>query len=261
MSTVTSSIIGDMVDGHMHCNSNSDFGTTSTTALRNTANGIISMPESPLDLHYAFRNDYQVDITTVQDQSTPGFTLYNNPSYFSATPGTTNYNDYSSLSSTTPPNEVAANYAAYSTNLSYSGLMSNDTIIDSVAAACTPFIDSYSHGTVNINSALFDGSHDDDINGLQINSMATDKNLPDLNSLLEADSVQQITAVDDVLDKLHPTANTEDANLLLELNGNDVKATDTPNNAVRSENDNEFTFTASATDDFVPTCIDESVPV
>lgn len=263
MSTVTSSGVGDMVDGHMHCNNNSDFATTSATALRNTANGIISMPESPLDLHYAFRNDYQVDIASAQDQSTPGFTLYNNPSYFSSTTGTANFNDYSSLSSTTPPNEIAPNYAAYSTNLSYTGLMSNDTIINNVSAACAPFIDSYGHAgsAVNLNSALLDGTHDPDINVLQINSIPNDKNLPDLNSLLDGDSGQQIVAVDDVLAKLQPTTSVDDVNLLLELNGNDEKAIVTADSVLQNGNENEFTFTSSATAEFIPTAIDESVPV
>lgn len=266
MSTVTNSGIGDMVDGHhLHCNNNSDFGigTTSTTALRSTPNGIISMPDSPLDLHYAFRNDYQVDISTVQDQSTPGFTMYNNPSYFSSPSGTVNFNDYSSLSSITQPND-ASNYAAYSTNLSYSGLMSNDTIINNVSTACVPFIDSYGHhdgSAVNINSALLDGSsHDADINVLQINSIPTDKNLPDLNSLLDGDSA----AVDEVLCKLQPTTNVDDVNLLLELNENDGKAIATPHNVLQNGNENEFTFTNSATGEFIPTSIesiDESVPV
>lgn len=263
MSTVTSTI-GDMVDGHLHCNNNSDFGTISTTAQRNTANGIISMPESPLDLHFAFRNDYQVDISTVQDQSAPSFTMYSNPSYFSPTSGATNFTDYSSLSPTTQPNEIASNYADYSTNLSYSGLMSNDTILNNVTAVCAPFIESYDHdgSAVNINSALFDGSHDDDINVLQINSMPTDKNLPDLNSLLHDDSGQQIADVNEVLAKLQPTATVEDATLLLELNENDVKATAPPNHLVQNENENEFTFTNLMTSgEFVSTNIDEPPPV
>lgn len=260
MSTVTSSI-GDMVDGHMHCNNNSDFGTTSPTAHRSASNGIISMPESPLDLHYAFRNDYQVDISTVQDQTTPSFTMYSNPSYFSSTSGTTNFTDYSSLSSTTLSNEVSPNYVAYSTNLSYSGLMSNDTIIDNVTAVCAPFIESYDGNAVNINSALFDGSQDDDISVLQINSLPTEKNLPDLNSLLNVDGDQQLAAVDDVLAKLQPNSNVEDSNLLLELNENDVKVTASPNNVVQNvnENEDEYAFTNSVASEFVTKNID--VPV
>lgn len=259
MSTVTSGGIGDMVDGHMHCNNNSDFGTTSSTVLRNIPNGIISMPESPLDLHYAFRNDYQVDISTAQDQSTPSFTMYNNPSYFSSATGTTNFTDYSSLNSTTQPNEIASNYGAYSTNLSYTGLMSNDTIINNVTAACVPFIDPYGHSSsaVNINSSLLVGAHDDDINALQIN----DKNIPDLNSLLDGDSSQQISTVDDVLAKLQPTTNVEDTNLLLELNDNAGSATAQPENVLQTMNENEFTFTNPVTGEFVPTSIEESVPV
>lgn len=246
MKTVTSSNTDDMVGN------NSDLSTNSTTTTRNSANGLISMPESPLDLHYAFRNEYQVDISTVQDQSAHNFTMYSNPSYFASTSGTTNFNDYSSLSSTPQSNEIAANYVAYSSNLSYTGLLTNDTIINNVTTACAPFIDSYSQdeSVVNINSALFDGTHDDDINVLQIN----DTNIPDL---LSGDS-QQIAAVDDVLAQLQPTTSTEDSNSLLEINKNDVKATATPNNVVESiVNGSELTFTTSVSGVFAPTNIAE----
>lgn len=254
MSTATSSI-GDMVtmvDSHMHCNNNSDFGSATSTPHRNSANGMMSMPESPLDLHYAFRNDYQVDISTAQDQSTPSFTLYSNPSYFSSASGSVNFTDYSSLSSTTQPNEIAPNYLDYSTNLSYSGLMSNDAAINNVAESCAPFIETYTHDTsgVNINSALFDGSQDDDISALRINSIPLEKNSTDLDTLLRDDGERRIAPVDGDLNKPQTNSNVGDSNILLEFNeAYDKEVAALPSSVVQSEND--FVFSNTTADEFV----------
>lgn len=120
------------------------------------------MADNPLDLHFAFRSEYQVDITTAQDQSTPSYSLYGSPSFFPST-SSAPFDDFTGLAQSSQPPEITTPYSSFSNNI-YNGLLSSTSsdLIDNVAASCS-YVSSFTseNRDVSISNGLFENVHEE----------------------------------------------------------------------------------------------------
>lgn len=96
---------------------NSIVGDSSNDASRNCATG--SLVESPLDLHYAFRNDYSVDPSSASNFSL----IYPNSGYYTTTQNPAPYVDFNAMGIANQTSPLLPSYSNYSTNIPYNGLM------------------------------------------------------------------------------------------------------------------------------------------
>lgn len=81
-----------------------------------------TMVESPLDLHYAFRNDYSVDPT-----HTNYSLIYPNSGYYTTNQSTAPYVDFNAMGISNQTSSLLPSYSNYSTNIPYNGLMQPST--------------------------------------------------------------------------------------------------------------------------------------
>lgn len=141
---------GDLVDG--------SFGSDCALVNRSAP----PMADNPLDLHFAFRSEYQVDITTPQDQSTPSYSLYGSAGFFPSTPSAP-FDDFTGLAQSSQPPEITTPYSSFSNNI-YSGLLSSTSsdLIDNVAASCS-YVSSFPNENrdVSISNGLFENVHEE----------------------------------------------------------------------------------------------------
>lgn len=208
MSTVTTNgTENDPVDNN--------YGTNRSHSNQNDE----QLTDNPLDLHYAFRNDYQIDITNAQDQSTSNYSIYGNSNYFTSTTSVP-FDDFTGLAQSSQPPEITTPYTNYSNNI-FNGILTSPTndLIDNVAASCS-YVNTYTNDSqeVGITNSLFENAHKE-INVLplaptlqfdscspcrvvlnRMNHYDETKNLlestTELNNLLETDSINEITIND-----------------------------------------------------------------
>lgn len=95
---------------------NSMVGDGSDDASRNCGTG--SLAESPLDLHYAFRNDYSVDPT-----HTNYSLIFPNSGYYTTNQTTAPYVDFNAMGIQNQTSSLLPSYTNYSTNIPYNGIM------------------------------------------------------------------------------------------------------------------------------------------
>lgn len=138
---------GTAMDGHQ-------IATTSTHFISNeiddTSRNCVSMNDSPLDLHYAFRNDYSVDPLTNYSL------IYSNAGYYSnSTPAP--FVDFNAIPS----------YNNYSPSIPYNGLMNS---IHTPTTAAIPTND-----VVSSSSSYLEGANNDCVhNGTLFNQIDED---------------------------------------------------------------------------------------
>lgn len=114
-SSSSSSIAMNSLDGHQIATTNSHYSSNELDDTSRTCS-VVSMSETPLDLHYAFRNDYSVDPT----QSNYSL-MYSNASYFSNNT-TAPFVDFNAMGISTQSSLIPT-YSSYSTTIPYNGLM------------------------------------------------------------------------------------------------------------------------------------------
>lgn len=229
MSTPNNSLT-DTVDGH------SSYNTNDTNNISRNC----GVTESTLDLHYAFRNDYQMDMVD-QDRQAPSYTMYSNSSYFASTSSATAFDDFTNINATSQ-SDILPNYSNYSAAIPYAGLLGNITncsgdVLDGVTETCSNYINEYSleNHEININSALFDGSHDD-LNELPSLSTPTVSNL----NMQSIDTKDLQTTRKSIINSEYECNSKKiidsatDLNALLDENGRSVQ---TIVESVRKEND------------------------
>lgn len=88
----------------------------SDDASRNCGTG--ALVESPLDLHYAFRNDYSVDSTQANYSL-----IYPSSGYYTTNQSTAPYVDFNAMGISNQTSSLLPSYSNYSTNIPYNGLM------------------------------------------------------------------------------------------------------------------------------------------
>ncbi|XP_031618928.1 uncharacterized protein LOC116338033 [Contarinia nasturtii] len=81
---------------------------------------VTSMAETPLDLHYAFRNDYTVDPTQASYSL-----MYPNSGYYTSSAATT-FTDFNAMAISNQSSLIPS-YTNYSTNIPYNGLINGPT--------------------------------------------------------------------------------------------------------------------------------------
>lgn len=143
-------------------------------------NCVTTLAESPLDLHYAFRNDY-VDIAPSDSLQTNYPSLYGSPNYYAANSGAAF--DFAAMNANSP-STIIPNFSPYTTNIPYNGLLSNANVTvscsnDGSSTSSTSYYNSVNSDCVNLNGSLFDsnlnGSHDDSM--LSSNPMLNNKTI------------------------------------------------------------------------------------
>lgn len=144
-----------------------------------------SLSESTLDLHYAYRNDYNVNTSplTPPAPSQSNYLMYSSSPYFGAASNST-YNDYGldSTSYSAGPHTLLPSYPSFSpTTPPYmvpplEGAGIND-IMGSCVSTSSPNHSSGYSSTENGYSHLFDGTHGD-IQTPTIRSLSEDVKLP-----------------------------------------------------------------------------------
>lgn len=133
---------------------------------------VTSMAETPLDLHYAFRNDYSVDPT----QSNYSL-MYPNTSYYSSSTPTT-FTDFNAMGISNQSSLIPS-YSTYSNNIPYNSLMGTvqtpatlPIATNDAVSSCSSYISS--GGATNDcvqNGSLFDNHVTEDF--LSINQTAS----------------------------------------------------------------------------------------
>lgn len=163
----SSSVTMNSMDGHQIATTNSHY---SSNDLDDTSRncGVSSITETPLDLHYAFRNDYTVDPT----QSSYSL-MYSNANFFSNN-ATASFVDFNAMGISNQSSLIPS-YSNYSTTIPYNGLM--NTVQTSTAhttndgiSSCSNYITSGANDCLQ-NGALFDNHVTEDF--LNINQSAT----------------------------------------------------------------------------------------
>lgn len=146
----SSSSSGVAMDGHSMAATNSHF---SSNAIDDSSRNCTT--ESPLDLHYAFRNDYSVD------PAQPNYPLiYPSSSYYSTNTGAT-FVDFNAMNIANQSSLITS-YSNYSANIPYNGLAGT-------VQTSTMSMDGYM-ATVS-NGTLFDSHVNEDF--LSINQTTT----------------------------------------------------------------------------------------
>lgn len=156
---------------------NSMVGDGSDDASRNCGTG--SLVESPLDLHYAFRNDYSVDPThTNYSLIFPSSGYYTNQSAAAAAP----YVDFNAMSIPNQTSSLLPSYSNYATNIPYNGLMStaqtSTTQMPTNASNGSSYITSPLNTDCVHNGSIFD-SHvaEDFLNNINQSSSTTNSSI------------------------------------------------------------------------------------
>lgn len=124
---------------------------SSNDASRNCGSG--SLVESPLDLHYAFRNDYTADATSVNNYSL----IYPNSGYYTTSPNPASYVDFNAMGLPNQTTPLLPNYSNYSPNIPYNGLMNT---VQTPTTPIPPTICAH-------NGSIFDGHVTDDFLTIQ----------------------------------------------------------------------------------------------
>lgn len=202
---------------------NSLVGDGSDDASRSCGTG--SMVESPLDLHYAFRNDYSVDPT-----STNYSLIYPNSGYYTTNPSTAPYVDFNAMGIPNQTSSLLPSYSNYSTNIPYNGLM--NTVQPSTPTTPIPTANngsSYIPSPVNTdcahNGSIFDGHVTEDfLNNTNQSSGSSTTNSAGSNVSKETNKANHFDGkfneyVNDANKLLNVTpVITDDLNCFVELN-------------------------------------------
>lgn len=154
---------------------NAMVGDGSDDGSRNC--GTATMVESPLDLHYAFRNDYSVDPT-----HTNYSLMYPNSGYYTTNQSTAPYVDFNAMGIPNQTSSLLPSYSNYSTNIPYNGLM--NAVQPSTPTTPIPTASngsSYIPNPVNTdcvhNGSIFDGHVSEDfLNNMSQSSSSTANN-------------------------------------------------------------------------------------
>lgn len=110
-----------------------------------------SLAEPPLDLHYAFRNDYSVDPT----QSNYSL-MYPSTNYYS-TNTTPTFVDFNALGISNQAS-IIPSYTNYSTNIPYNGLMNT---VQTPTTPNTPLLTTNADGLSSCSTYITSGANDD----------------------------------------------------------------------------------------------------
>lgn len=156
-----------------------------------------SLAESPLDLHYAFRNDYSVDPTQANYSL-----MYPTSGYYSNS-ATATFVDFNAMGISNQAS-IIPSYTNYSTNIPYNGLMNT---VQTPTTPNTPLI-APSDGVSSCSSYITSGANNDCVhNGLIFDGHVTDDFL--------STSSKETKAVDHYGGKFDEYGN--DANKLLDV--------------------------------------------
>lgn len=188
------------MDGHPLVGANSHYSSNETDdSSRNCANA--SLAESPLDLHYAFRNDYSVDPTQANYSL-----MYPNASYFSSNSVPT-FVDFNAMGISNQPS-LMPSYTSYSTNIPYNGLMNTPPTLT------TPTI-APGDGISSMSSYITAGANNDCVhNGSLFDNHVTEDFL-NINQSSGSGGSKENKAVDHFGGKFNDFIN--DANKLLDV--------------------------------------------
>lgn len=149
------STVHDTIDG-----AHNAFGSSTNRT------GTTAMAESPLDLHYAYRHDYQMDLATNSEQPTSAYSIYGNSPYFQST-SSLPFDDFTGLAQSSQPPEITTPYSSYSSSITAygTGLVNNAPsidLIDSVSTSCS-YMNTYDGETrdLSLTNGLFDNTHEE----------------------------------------------------------------------------------------------------
>lgn len=144
-------MVGDGLDDASHC-------------------GTGSMVESPLDLHYAFRNDYSVDPTPTNYSL-----MYPNSGYYTTNQSTAPYVDFNAMGIPNQTSSLLPSYSNYSTNIPYNGLM--NTVQPSTPTTPLPTANNSSSYLSTPVHTIFDGHVTEDfLNNINQSSSSSTTN-------------------------------------------------------------------------------------
>lgn len=133
---------------------------------------VASMAETPLDLHYAFRNDYSVDPTQANYSL-----MYPNTNYYTNS-GPTTFSDFNTIGISNQSSLIPS-YSNYATIIPYNGLINTvqtpttpvPTASSETISSCSNYIASGATNDCVHNSSLFDNHVTEDF--LNINQTTT----------------------------------------------------------------------------------------
>lgn len=146
--TAMQSTSGSAIDGHQIATTSTHY---SSNEIDDTSRNCVSMNETPLDLHYAFRNDYSVD-------PLPNYSLiYSNTGYYSNS-APAPFVDFNAMPS----------YSNYSTSIPYNGLMNSvhtpTTVtipLNDVVSPCSSYLEGGANNDCVHNGTLFNHIDED----------------------------------------------------------------------------------------------------